>query len=81
MFDRPSETHPRTGSKLELTTYLLKECGLTMRFNVFPSGAFFVNADFGVSGSIKPVRMFLSNSTFPTSIQSGFVLHGSSGGP
>lgn len=81
MFDRPSEIHPKTGSTLVLTLLMLEGCANTMSFSFFPSGDFLVIADFGVSGSIRPVRMFLSNGNFPTSIQSGFVLHGSFGGP
>ena len=51
----------------------------TTRFIVFPVALFLVMAELGVSGSIKPLRMFLSSGTFPTSIQFGSVAHGSGG--
>lgn len=51
----------------------------TTSFNVVPSTDFLVIAELGVSGSIRPVRMFFSRGILPTLIQLGFVRQGSIG--
>jgi len=51
----------------------------TTSFNVVPSTDVLVIAELGVSGSMRPVRMFFSRGILPTSMQLGFVRHGSIG--
>lgn len=51
----------------------------TTSFSVFPSADVLVIADWGVSGSISPFRMFLNIGILPMSMQFGSVAQGSGG--